>query len=317
MSKITSLNEKFESSRGNPHGFPATMHYTITEESGGAIELCIKDAEMDDKVWRCADSWGLAAFDEACKTLSKPPSLLHFNMRNPSEKEKPKYEALKRRLSYLSIKNKFISKTIIVGGREEGLYTADELKNRPVKEILHNDYLPRGDDDKPGRLEKDFQTYLFGKGLYDGNNDEIGRTNERLALLGEDFIHKNKFRIEREFPTGVFNGDIKECNRILPTDFIDLVTINKNKNIAVIEIKFNDKPLEVISQLLNYALFFFMYRKQLTPLLDVKFACDTSKFGLDCYIVSNAFHKRYGDVWKYYAGGKISMKQITIGYINT
>ena len=94
-----------------------------------------------------------------------------------------------------------------------------ELLNRPSNEIIRAEYADRIDDDKPGRLEKDFQAYLFGKGKHD-----TIRTNEKLAILGKKFRDLNKkkdpFAMEREFPTGAFNVKVSRKTRILPTDFI-------------------------------------------------------------------------------------------------
>jgi len=82
--------------------------------------------------------------------------------------------------------------------------------------------------------------------------------------------NKELGRIIREFPTGVFKDTISQNNRILPTEFIDVVTFNKHGNLAVIEIKLNDSQLEVIAQLLDYALFFRCYRDDLLPIIERK-----------------------------------------------
>jgi hypothetical protein len=193
-----------------------------------------------------------------------------------------------------------------------------ELDKRPANEVVHEDFVQRGDKDKPGRLEKDFQTYLFGKGLYKDDNKEV-RTNERLALFGQDFCFnkdsQRKFGVEREFPTGVFIGGIKAANKKLPTEYIDLVSVNKHKEIAIIELKFNDASLEVIAQLLNYALFFHSYKAQLTPLLDKHLNCHCTNFGIKAYLASNVFHQRFTDVWRYYSRGPIAMRQIIMGFM--
>lgn len=51
-------------------------------------------------------------------------------------------------------------------------------------------------------------------------------------------------------------------------------------NCSLIELKFNDPKLEVVSQVLNYALFFNAYKKQLAPLLDNKLSCSSSSLRL-------------------------------------
>lgn len=311
---VKSINANFERERGKSGGYPASMRYTVREHPGGTFELCIEDQGEGDSICKLADSWGFAAFDMAYKTLTGPISL-RFAMRHPSKKEKPKNEALKRRLSYLAAIND-IHIILTVGGEEERLYTLDELAFRPETEVIRDNFVDRSDADTPGRLEKDFQAYLFGKGLYEGGNGTI-RTNERLALFGSDFVGiSNKgLPVEREFPTGVFSKEIKESARILPTEYVDLVTFNKFNEVAIIELKFDDSPLEVIAQLLNYALFFHSYKTQLTPLLNRRFACDCGAFRTKAYLVSNVFHKRFEAVWPYYSCGPIAMRQVVMGYM--
>jgi len=175
-----------------------------------------------------------------------------------------------------------------------------ELLKRPPNEIVRNDYNERRDDDKPGRLEKDFQAYLFGKGKHD-----TIRTNERLAILGEDFRDLNRkkdpFTMEREFPTGVFDGKKSRKTRILPTDFIDVVSFNKWRELSLIELKVNDSSLPVISQSVDYALFFAAYRKQLCDVLKKKLGRSPKRKAFVCYIANNCFHKRFDCVAKYYS----------------
>jgi hypothetical protein len=192
---------------------------------------------------------------------------------------------------------------LLKGDADDKLYTFKELTYRPDTEKVRSDYPVHGDDDTPGRLEKDFQTWLFGRGLQNncdsGIRPDIMRTNERLALFGDDFVRigkvksgkdRSRYKVEREFPTGAFKDNVKESNRLLSTEFVDLVTLNRYGDLAVIEIKFDDAKLEVIPQVLNYALFFHSYRTKLTDLLDKKLACATADRKLVTYLVSNTFH---------------------------
>ena len=168
---------------------------------------------------------------------------------------------------------------------------------------------------------------LFGRGLHSDSDIDIRRTNERLALFGRDFVYIGKlksvkdqdgYKVEREFPTGVFREEVKEANRILPTEFVDLVTLNRYGELAVIEIKFDDPKLEVIPQVLNYALFFHSYRTKLTPLLDKKLACATEGRNLVTYLVSNTFHDRFESVWPYYTRRPelLTIKRVIMGYMS-
>jgi len=315
---LESLNAYLENERSKKSGgYPSGMHYKVTEKTVGVFELCVENASKNGDVWQVADAWGFAVFDEIREKLNGSLGL-RFAMPVPSDKNMPKYEALKRRLSYLAEFNKKIPVALSIGCREEPLYPISALNKRPDNEVIRQSFKKRDDKDEPGRLEKDFQVYLFGKGLHKDNKEEI-RTNERLALFGKDFSfiksRKNVFCVEREFPTGVFYGEVKKETRILPTEFIDLVTINKYNEVAIIELKFDDAKLEVIAQLLNYALFFHSYKAQLTPLLDARLHCSSKNFHIKAYLVSNVFHQRFDAVWPYYNRGCIAMRQIVMGYM--
>lgn len=313
---IKSLDKKFSKRQKD---WPSDLSYSV-HDIGTAVEITVSDkGKASDAVYKKIDPWGLAFLDEVKKITDKP---LHIKFLLSSHKQpiaNCQYEALKRRLSYLSVSNSFII-SLFKDGLADTLYSKRDLTNRPSSEITRKSYPKKRDDnDTPGRLEKDFQIYLFGKGLPKYSNPAVLRTNERLALFGKDFVkigkNPSKYKVEREFPTGVFNNDVKEANRLLSTEYVDLVTINNHGALSVIEIKFDDHKLEVIPQVLNYALFFNSYRLQLTPLLNEKLACDTSGADLVTYLVSNIFHKKFKAVWNYYCCGSLVLKQVVMGHM--
>jgi len=157
---------------------------------------------------------------------------------------------------------------------------------------------------------------LFGKGL---NKDGDERTNERLAILGKDFFNLNRknYALEREFPTGVFKKVKSAKTRVLPTEYIDIVTINKYKFLSIIELKLNDSQLEVISQLLDYALFFRSYIGQLKPVLNERFGKKMKAGNIICYVANNSYHPRFNSILKYYStenkGYGFELKRIILG----
>jgi hypothetical protein len=312
---INSLNEDIKKQRGRPSGYPKAMSYSVMEDTYG-ITVSIELIEETVTSVRSVDPWGFAVFSYTTEKLQTKPNRLQFILPSPKADKKPQYEALKRRLSYLALANEKITISFIVGSQQDKLYTRKELFNRPENENVRTNFEKRDDADKPGRLEKDFQTYLYGKGLYDNTPDKK-RTNERLALLGNDFIKiKAKvYCLEREFPTGVFNGEIKEQNRILPTEYIDFVTLNKNGDIAVIELKFDNDRLEDIAQILDYAIFFHTYKNQLVKSLNEHIHHDCADTKIAAYLVSNKFHNKFTEVWKYYKCGEIRMNQVIMGYM--
>jgi hypothetical protein len=319
---IESLNQQVDKRRGKSLGWPAELTYSAIE-GPDAVEVAVGFAEsFKDSVWKRIDPWGLAFVYEVQK-ITKKPIRLNFSVRNSIKIDKCQYEALKRRVSYLAVTND-LQVTLLKEGSVDPLYSIADLAHRPDTEVIRSDFSERGDDDTAGRLEKDFQAYLFGKGLHDDADPEIPRTNERLALFGPDFVgisklksakKQNGYKVEREFPTGVFDKDIKGANRILSTEYVDLVTLNRNGDLAVIELKFDDARLEVISQVLNYALYFYSYRAKLNPLLKEKLECETARRELVTYLVSNAFHQKFDHVWPYYSRGPLTLKQVIMGYM--
>jgi len=316
---LDAINKDLERQRATPGGYQGSINCRVDETSAGALELCVTGEKENSDVWKMADPWGFAVWHEIHNRLGGIKLGLRFEMPEPSERDLPKYEAFKRRLSYLAeVNESCITVVLSKCGDTVRLYRTQELANRPVNEVVREDFGRRSDTDKPGRLEKDFQTYLFGKG-----QDNVGkRTNERLALFGDDFsrigVIRPRIHVEREFPTGAFDRVLSKATQLLPTEYIDLVTINKHKEIAIIELKFDDNSLEVVAQLLNYALFFFSYKEKLTPLIDKRLGCSCRDYRIKAYLVSNVFHPRFVDVWRYYCRGgdaHFGMRIVRMGYM--
>jgi len=320
---IEELNKQVDEERGIPGGWPRDMTYKAIYGED-AVKVIITTNTASDGVLKKIDPWGFAFLSEVLNITGKKSVEIKFCISIPElTKEVLQYEALKRRLSYLAVTNDL---TLILEkcGSPDPLYTEEELRKRPDDEVVRDDFTSRGDDDEAGRLEKDFQTYLFGKGLHGNLEEKKARTNERLGLFGTDFIRIGKiknmtdgkpYNVEREFPTGAFHNIVSKSTRILPTEYVDLVTINRKGDLSLIELKFDDPKLEVIPQVLNYALFFHAYRTQLTPLIDKRLFCSTEKRDLVTYLVSNTFHKRFDKVFPYYTKGQLALKQVIMGYM--
>lgn len=222
----------------------------------------------------------------------------------------PNVEAFKRRVSYLNINNEDIDFKIVYNNKRIKPYTQKELFRRPDKEIIRPFLNKRGDDDKGHFLEKDFQAYLFGKGLKPEDRTEA-RTNERLAIFGEHFfkLKKKKYGILREFPTGAFESTVSRRNMITPTEFVDIVTLNRRGHLSVIELKLDDPKLEVMSQILDYGLYFACYHDMLLKVLkDNSTPLRPKKDEIMCYVVNNRFHKRFDNIFRYYSTENKSYK---------
>jgi hypothetical protein len=300
MEKLKDLEIELKKSKGKPGGFPRDINFSF--DADGKILRAELQGSLDKKNCRRFDPWTFAYLAEVnSKTNAKISNVIFsINIGDANNTQnKLNLESLKRRLSFLNANNEDIQIELFVDNEKANLYDRKSLFNRPANEIIRSKISKRNDDDEPGLLEKAFQAFLYGRGL------KI-RTNDRLAILGEDFYQmKGKdVGILREFPTGVFNGKVTDSTRILPTEFIDLVTRNKWGNLSIIELKLDNSELEVISQILDYGLFFSCYRNQLmeTPSIsetfDVKFVKAADIF---CYVVNNYFHPRFDSILQFYS----------------
>ncbi|MFC2080876.1 hypothetical protein ACFLR8_01535 [Bacteroidota bacterium] len=213
------------------------------------------------------------------------------------KKMKPDVELLRRRVSYLSLNND-LSISLHHNGKVLTNDALVDILSRGEDEVVRTKFKKRDSKDKSTGLEKILQNYLFDTGDV--------RTNERLAIFGKDFIDlkKKEFGIEREFPTGVFNTKISRISRILPTEFIDFVTVNKYNQLAIIELKINDPNLQVISQSLNYFLFFTSYFDTLKPALEKRLNIRLTERRFKGYIVTNILHPKFNSIFRYYQSRK-------------
>ncbi len=215
---LEDLLENVRSHRGTPNGWPACLTYNVTGNQ--AMITMINGFEKKD--FRRFDSWGMAFVDEAERKVQRRVTTVSFILPKENIDDcKPDFEAFRRRVSFLNINNtdKPIAFQIVRNGVSVPLDGKDSLFNRPDDETVRSlEGIEGRRDDTPGRLEKDFQTFLFGN-----DRGQVENTNERLAILGEEFFNLKKKGIGliRDFPTGVFRGSVKEENRILPTEYID------------------------------------------------------------------------------------------------
>ena len=298
MTNIQNIVEEFNRARSKSKDVPSCLQFSAEEnsETGVKVVVCVKTTPAETGL-RSVDPWMLV-FIHALRTRlpDSPIKRVHVDFKfKPTAYE---IESFRRRLSYLAINNGW-NATIVVDEKSEDAHqiykTIDELLVRPENEVVRKDIAGRHDNpDSDGKIEKHFQTWLAG---------EVRGDNERLSVLSEDFIIRNaRAKVIREFPTGVFDLVISKKSRILPTYWVDLLSLNKRNELAVIELKVNDSKLNVMAQALDYALFFSCYRKQLTPFLSDLLGpsvCSTS--AISCYIANNYFHPRFPEISPFYA----------------
>lgn len=298
-----------ESKSGRAGGWP---NYFVYKIDGDSITISADNEILDKKATRRLDPWGLAFLIEAKRRCGIKVNGITFAISGrideikPGGRLVPNLEALRRRVSFLSINNPDLRFGITINGESLELDDANMLFARPENEIIHERIDREARDNQPGRLEKDFQTWLSANDIKD-TLEKDAKTNVRLAVLGEDFfkLRKRNLGIIREFPTGVFDKNISQKptnkSRILPTEFVDIVTLNKYGQLAVIELKLNDSQLEVIAQLVDYSLFFRCYRDKLWPIMAEKLRTTPESNDIICYVVNNYFHKRFDNVLRYYS----------------
>lgn len=310
------------SKSGKPGGWPNYFSYGINAD---CITISLDTKDLDKKAARRLDPWGLAFLAEVEVRCGITIKHIKFVIDGPVDDVKhdnrliTHLEAFRRRVSFLSINNQYLRFEIIVNKEPLELDGEISLFNRPQNEVIRESFNRVVRDNQSGRLEKDFQTWLFANDVKDVR-EKAANTNERLAVLGEDFfqLKKKELGIIREFPTGVFNEKVSRHSRILPTEFVDVVTLNKFGDLAVIELKLNDSQLEVIAQLLDYSLFFRCYRDKIIPILKSHLYAIPNDRDIVCYIVNNYFHPKFDKVMKYYSTkGKthgFRIKKVVLGH---
>lgn len=285
-----------EIKKGNGN-FPSCFNFLSNRQN--LIVGLSDDKKSEKKHIRGLDVWALAAFSFLTKDKKKDFKKIILKIKGKNDIE---IEALKRRVSFLKVNNKDIVAfdiSLEVNGNNITLYDIHTLFERPKEEILRpaKEYKQRNKSNTSTGLEKMLQEYLF-----DTKTEKGHRTNERLAIFGTDFYNlKGKgYCMTREFPTGVFNTTVSGNTRILPSESVDFISVNKNKELAVIELKVNDSQLEVISQALNYILFFAAYKKELSPILKQFEITSNENSLIKCYIVANKLHPKFDFVKSFY-----------------
>jgi len=302
--KIESINKKLVERKK----FPSAIKFEICPDGKSVQAELLK---ISKETFHQFDPWTLAFVCEAEEKLQSKILTITFKVNSSSSDSdncKAYFEAFKRRVSFLQINNLAcpLKCNVVLDGKEEKLYTEKELFNRPSSEVIRTDDIKERQDNKPGSMEKVFQTFLSG-----GNNPV--RKNDRLAILSDHFLNvKSKdLCILREYPTGVFNKQKSKATRILMTDFVDFISINKHGNLSIIELKVdNNSPLELVSQILDYALFFACYKDQLLKTDTFKpWISDIRNPEIFCYAVANYFHPRFDSILSYYhTGGKYNFE---------
>jgi len=264
-------------------GYTSKIEFELNGEA-----LTIRPVKRDKMIkLRELDSWGLAVY----KNLSAKQEIkqLIFKANSSDYDEDQKIESLKRRLSFLNQNNSFMI-SLYLDEKEVSLYSYEDFEKKSTEEIVRSEIDDRKDYQYSGNPEKDLQKFLSD-----------GESNERLAIFGSDFENVKNALI-REFPTGTYHDQVSEETRITQTDYIDFVTVNNRNELSLVELKINNNSLDVISQALNYSLFFLIHKEKLKKILknkNIEYKGDGVPF--NTYIVNNKFHPKFDDIFEFYS----------------
>lgn len=297
---IKSFEQELAKLKGKSGGFPRDINFSFSGD-GKALRSELV-GKFDKKDLRRFDPWTLACIIEAKQNTGINISSVVFAITKPKKPDALfalNFESLRRRLSFLSINNPDIKFELELNNEKTVLDNKKTLFLRPANEIIRSKISKRSEDNDPNLLEKSFQSFLYGKGLKE-------KTNDRLAIIGEDFyqMKAKAVGVLREFPTGVFNQKISDATRLLPTESVDIVTQNKWGNLAIVELKIDNSELEVISQILDYGLYFTCYRNQIMEVQDIKDTFDVKQIknaDIFCYVANNRFHPRFVGIISFYS----------------
>lgn len=304
-------------SQGKPGTYPRDIRFAV-EGEGDTVRAELVGS-FDKKNVRRIDPWTLAYLVELRERCGGEPARRVVLSLNPGAKKDRQFnlnfESLRRRASFLALNNPEITFVLALDGKPVALYDKESLLHPSGNEVIRSSISERSEEAAPNLLEKAFQSFLYGKGME-------SRTNDRLAVLGEDFYQmKGKdVGILREFPTGAFDGFVSDATQVMPTESIDLVTQNKWGNLALVELKVDNSELEVISQVLDYGLYVIRYRDLIAGLPEVAAVFDEDKVrhaDIFCYVANNRFHPRFAGIQRFYHVGTKSygfcLKKIILG----
>ena len=295
MNKYKALIDDYNKKKAKRTGIPGNLHFSVQPIGSEGISVNVRVAKNGGGTGlRLVDSWLMAIVHEI-DVLGAGRIVRSIEVELSHVPDTPTMTSFVRRMSYLAINNEWEAQLSTPGGLVPLVEDSKVLFKPEQDEIVRPTWGGRTDNtDQDGAVEKMLQTWLAGSAR---------KTNDRLAILGEDFTPgtKGSVRVEREVPTGSFRGRISKSNYILPKYWIDLITLNKWGKLALIELKVTDSKLEAMAQLLDYALFFRVHRDDLTPIFNKKLQADLKpRADFVCYIANNRFHPRFDDIGRYY-----------------
>ena len=94
----------------------------------------------------------------------------------------------------------------------------------------------------------------------------------------------------RQFPANIFEGKVEKTKRISKKFWIDILTVNKNNQLSVIELKVGkNAPLDLFIQAIDYGVFAYLFREHISkyPFINNKHIINKK---VAMYIIAERFH---------------------------
>jgi hypothetical protein len=313
MNHYNKLIDNYNNRKGKRYGIPSKLHFGVEPVGAKGVAVTVVVANNGGGTGlRVVDPWLMAMISEL-ENLDAGRAVKSIVVELGFEPDGASLTSFSRRLSFLALNNNWKASLTVPNGPVSLISNSKDLLKPEPGEILRKTWDKRTDNtDQDGAVEKMLQTWLAGS----------SRTNNgRLAVLGEDFMYgkRGKAKVEREVPTGSFSEKVRRDTYILPKYWIDLVTLNKWGQLALIELKVSDPKLEVMAQALDYALFTRVHYDGLVPILNRKLGVELKKRpDIVCYVVNNRYHPRFDGIARYYQprklkGSGFSFKKVVLG----
>ena len=112
---------------------------------------------------------------------------------------------------------------------------------------------------------------------------------KNLSKCFNDEFKKDEHGL-RQFPANIFEGKVEKTKRISRKFWIDILTVNKNNQLSVIELKVgNNAPLDLFIQAIDYGVFAYLFREHISkyPFINNKRITNRK---VAIYIVAEKFH---------------------------
>ncbi len=114
--------------------------------------------------------------------------------------------------------------------------------------------------------------------------------NNLNKYFPDEFVFSGHDRGLRQFPANIFDGEPCEKSRISRKFWVDILTVNKNNQLSVIELKAGkNNPLDLFIQVIDYGIFCHLFKRHIS---DYKFISNKQivRNKVAVYLIAESFH---------------------------